>query len=345
MNWRRILLGLTLGTIGGTGFFLGNLPLPWMLGSMSACIAAALVGWRPAMPARLRSVMITILGVMLGSSFSPDLADQMRAWSLSLTVLLVSMTTTTVLCMAYFRHIGALGPVTAYFAAAPGGVNEMTVTGGAMGGDERTIALIHFLRILVIVATIPVAFRLMTGVASAPMSRAMGSLADLAPVDGLILLACAVGGTLAGHGLRLPAAGLSGPMAASTIVHLAGVTTSHPPAELIIAAQIVTGSGLGCRMVGLVWRDLVRTARLALGSTAIMITLSLGAAAALAAIADMPFAILVLAFVPGGIAEMSLIALALGQDVAFVATHHVLRVFLVILCAPLVFRLLRRRWR
>ena len=57
---------------------------------------------------------------------------------------------------------------------------------------------------------------------------------------------------------------------------------------------------------------------------------------------DLPFAALLLAFVPGGIAEMGLVALALGQDVAFVSTHHVARVVLVIMLAPLAFRLLRR---
>ena len=49
-----------------------------------------------------------------------------------------------------------------------------------------------------------------------------------------------------------------------------------------------------------------------------------------------------LAFAPGGLAEMSLIALALGVDVAYVATHHVVRIFFIVALAPLVFRLLRR---
>lgn len=49
------------------------------------------------------------------------------------------------------------------------------------------------------------------------------------------------------------------------------------------------------------------------------------------------------AFVPGGIAEVCLVAL--GQDVAFVSTHHVVRVVPVIMPAPPIFKLLRRRER
>jgi uncharacterized membrane protein AbrB (regulator of aidB expression) len=48
-----------------------------------------------------------------------------------------------------------------------------------------------------------------------------------------------------------------------------------------------------------------------------------------------------LAYAPGGLSEMSLVALATGAEVAFVALHHVVRIVMVILAAPLAFRLLR----
>jgi membrane AbrB-like protein len=91
------------------------------------------------------------------------------------------------------------------------------------------------------------------------------------------------------------------------------------------------------------WRESVAMARPALGATAIMLVLSSGAAGLLAAWGGPPFAVLLLAFVPGGIAEMCLVALALGQDVAFVSTHHVVRVVLVIMLAPPIFRMIGRR--
>jgi uncharacterized membrane protein AbrB (regulator of aidB expression) len=47
-----------------------------------------------------------------------------------------------------------------------------------------------------------------------------------------------------------------------------------------------------------------------------------------------------LAFAPGGLAEMSLIAFALAIDAAFVAAHHVLRIAMIVVAAPLIFR----RW-
>jgi len=341
VTWKAVLLALALGSVGGTVFFMADLPLPWMLGSMSTCILAALAGAKPAMSSSLRSVMLAVLGVMLGSAFTPDLIRQAGQWAPSLMALFVAMVVATVLVMAYLRRVGGMNVPTAYFSAAPGGVNEMVITGGALGGDERTIAMIHFLRILLIVFTIPFGFRVMTGIHGVPMSSSMGSLMDIPLLDAAMLLACAAGGALAARLARFPAATLTGPMAASSVVHILGLTASHPPAELVIAAQVVTGAGLGCRMVGLSWRHLLQAVRIALGSTMILIIISTGLAGLLAWLTSLPFSMLLLAFVPGGIAEMCLIALALGQDVAFVSTHHVLRVILVIACAPMAFRLFK----
>ena len=50
-----------------------------------------------------------------------------------------------------------------------------------------------------------------------------------------------------------------------------------------------------------------------------------------------------LSYAPGGFAEMSLIGLALGIEIAMVATHHLFRLFLIIFTGPLVFRTLLKR--
>ena len=46
-----------------------------------------------------------------------------------------------------------------------------------------------------------------------------------------------------------------------------------------------------------------------------------------------------LAFAPGGQAELVVLALIVGADAAFVVAHHVLRMFVVILGAPLAAKL------
>jgi uncharacterized membrane protein AbrB (regulator of aidB expression) len=54
------------------------------------------------------------------------------------------------------------------------------------------------------------------------------------------------------------------------------------------------------------------------------------------------FVSLTLAYSPGGLAEMSLVALSLGIDVAFVAAHHIVRVIFVMVGAGPAFKILKR---
>ena len=54
---------------------------------------------------------------------------------------------------------------------------------------------------------------------------------------------------------------------------------------------------------------------------------------------------LLLSLSPGGLVEMTLIALALGIDVAFITIHHLVRIVLSVVVAPLSFKPLERQWK
>lgn len=336
----RMLLALAIGTVGGALFHWLRMPLAWMIGAMVFVTVAATSGAPVVMSHRLRAVMIAVLGVMLGSAFTPDIVDHMLRWSSSIAALFAYVAISTALCMAYYRRVAGYDSVTAYYAAAPGGLSEMILMGSAMGGDERAISLSHGARILLIVLIVPFGFRLLQGYqpgGAAGLPAGSVPLGDLA-----ILAACAVVGFLVARLLRLPAAALVGPMGMSAAVHLLGFTESRPPAEAIAIAQIVVGTGVGCRFAGIAPTRILKALGLAVGATLILLGVSAGFSLALAGIVDIPFPGVLLAFSPGGLAEMSLIALALGIDVAYVSTHHVVRIFIVVTLAPAVFRLLRR---
>jgi membrane AbrB-like protein len=229
-------------------------------------------------------------------------------------------------------------PATAYFSATPGGLNEMVIVGRAMGGDDRAIALVHGARILLVVLTLPFWFRYAYGVGSAGGGAGTGTLAGLGWLDGSVLVACAIVGPVIGKLLRLPAYRLVGPMLASAAVHIAGLTGSAPPMELVATAQVVIGSAIGARFAGSPLKWVLKIIAASIGSTSLMLGATLAFAWVLAPLSGIPFAPIVLAFAPGGLAEMSLIALALGIETAFVATHHVARIAMIVIAAPLVFR-------
>jgi hypothetical protein len=340
---RTTLVALVIGTFGGWLAGLAGLPLAWMIGAMSATTAAAALGLPIAMPIGFRHFMVAVLGVMLGSGFSPEMLDRIGEWALSLAALALYAAAAGGAGLFYFRRICGYDAVTAYFSAMPGGLSEMILVGTEMGGDARIISLTHAARVMLVVLALPFAFQMMIGYDPAARPLAGLPLADVSGADLAVLTACgALGYTLA-RVLRLPAAAVVGPMILSALVHILGWTSAKPPFELVAAAQVVVGTAIGCRFAGVTARLLLRTAAAAAGGTAVLLSATLAFAFALAQVTGLPVVALTLAFSPGGLAEMSLIAIAIGADAAFVATHHVVRIFMIVVFAPLAFKLMRRR--
>ncbi len=337
-----LVLALAIGTAGGWAAFELRLPLPWMIGAMGATTLAALAGVRIQVPMNLRGVMVALLGVMLGSGFTPEILARMGEWALSLAAMLAYTVVASALGLLYFRWVARFDPITAYFCATPGGLSEMTVVGDAMGGDGRLIPLVHSSRLLLVVLLLPFAYEILLGVDLGQRPPPGQPLLSVAPFDVALLAACGLAGWLAARAIRLPAALIVGPMVLSAAVHLAGWTEATPPVELVAAAQIVIGAAIGARFAGASPALVGRTALIGAGATVLLVAVAVVFALLLQAATGLPLTTLILAYAPGGLAEMSLIALALSLDAAFVATHHIVRIALIVTLAPAVLRLQER---
>jgi len=332
------VLALALGAAGGAAANAVALPLAWMIGAMAVNTPAAVAGAPVRIPPQLRAVMVTVLGIMLGSAFTPELVKNIPRWLPSLSCLALYGAVVTAMLFVYFHRVAGYDRTTAYFSAVPGGLNEMLIIGSMMGGDDRTISLTHASRILLVVGAVPFWFVMFEGY-DRQAARALGqSIAAIPLPDLAILAACAPLGMLLARGLRVPAANLTGPMLLSAAVHVAGLTQFRPPWELVAIAQVVVGSAVGCRFAGVTLRQMLRVFVAAMGGTVLMLTATAVFALVLHRLSGISAPALLLSYAPGGLAEMSLIALALGIDAAFVSTHHVFRIVLLVFVAPWVYR-------
>lgn len=336
----KILLALAIGTTGGFLASYFNVPLAWMLGAMISTTVAAVCGLPVALPVVFRTAMIGVLGVMLGSGFAPEILDRIGDWMISLAGLAVYTLALTGIVTVFLRRVCGYDPVTAYFSAAPGGLSEMVVVGGQFGGDERVISLTHTSRILLVVLALPFLMQLIFGYDPGPRPAAGVPFAESSYSDLLVLTFCGVAGFILARLARLPAAAVLGPMLFSAALHMTGVTDAKPPVELIAAAQVVVGTTIGCRFAGVNMALVARSIVASIGSTVILVSSSLLFAVLLHPLTGLPTIGIFLAFAPGGVAEMSLIALALSIDAALVATHHIVRIFFIVVLTPLLFRVL-----
>lgn len=332
---RRTALCLAIAVVGGAVFHLLGVPLPWLLGAMLTTTAATLAGVELAVERRLRDAMLVVIGVLIGSAFDTELLAAFDRWFWSLAALPLYVVVIAGIVMLYFRRAAGFDPVTAYFSAAPGGLSEMILLSERHGGDVRRTSLVHTLRVLLLVTAIPfVVDQLGLLVPDAEVVREAPSLGET-----LFLLATGVVGVVAGRLVRLPSAVILGPMLASALVHIVGWSETHPPDALVALAQVVIGASVGARFSGLRLGEFMAILGHGAVVTALMIVLSAIFAVAIHPLAGMALLPLLIAYVPGGVAEMALVALALGIDPAFVTTHHVVRILLVVSLAGVMIRL------
>ena len=347
-GWPRraltIALTLALGGAGGYAFLLLEMPLPWMMGAMCVTITAALAGAPLRAPGRLRDVLIAVIGLMVGSAFTPEILAQASQWLPSITAILVYSMVMIIGLGWLLRRFGRYDPATAFCSAAPGGFTEMVLLGGSMGGDERVISLMHSVRIVITVVTIPFWFRFFHDYVPAG-TAAFGRISDLSAGGAVMLAASAVVGYFLARLARLPLPALIGPMAVSALMHAVGLSDARPSGEMVALAQVVIGANVGCRFLGTRLREIASVMRTATIMALLMIAVAVLMAAVLHGLTGLSFEALILAFAPGGVAEMNVITVALHIDPAFVATHHLVRLGFLLVLAPLALRLFgSRRW-
>lgn len=334
----RMALALAIGLAGGTLFFLLHLPLPWLLGAMAGCVAAALLSLPIVMPEKVRPPMSVIIGVMLGSTFTPQMLSHAASWWPTLLGLVAFLFCVGAATVSYFRLVAGYDIRTAFYCGMPGGLVEMVLLADPAGADTRKVALVHAGRVMLVVFTLPFLVQLVSGVDLARPAADAATLADLTVTTALWFAATAGLGVLIARFTPIPAPYMLGPMLVSLIVHVAGWTTFKPPVEIVIFAQLVMGCAIGCRFVGLRLPELLRTLVVSLGATVVMLAVTAAFAWGLGTLFAINPVQILLAYSPGGLMEMGLVALALNIEVAFVIVHHLARVLLVSTGAALVAR-------
>lgn len=328
-----MLLALAIGLAGGVAADFLGMPLPMMLGSLVALALVAVAGLRPFgrapwLPERLRFALVPVIGVAIGAAFTPDLLAGALRWLPTVAGVILYVPLAHLAGFLIYRRLGGLDRPTALYAAMPGGLIEAIAMGEGAGADRQMLILLQFLRLILCIVLLPFGFMLLTGgpVGSAAGTQMHGADLPLGVSDVVLLVLAGVGGVLLGRRLRLPASVILGPMLCSAALHLTGLTRTVPPDWAIDLTQLVVGTSLGLRFLGLPRGTLARALRLAVANIAAALGLALVLALALHGAVGEATGTVLLAYSPGGVAEMTLVALSLQASVAFVSVHHLVRI-------------------
>jgi membrane AbrB-like protein len=315
---------LALGAAGGWLFSEVGLPLPWLTGPIAVTAVMAIAGLRVSIPAWIRPVIFLMLGVTIGSRVNEEMVANLARWPASLGLLMLYLPVAIVTMYAYFRLVARAEPNTALVSSTPGSMAYVLAYAAESGADMRKVIVTQSVRLGILAMLLPVA---VTQVAPLPEPTI---LPPSSPFDQIWLFAAAaVGSALAAWKIKVPAAPMLGALTVTATLHATRLNEAVPPHFAIVAAQITLGSMIGGRLDGANRQELARVSLVGLGAVVVGIALSGLFALIVDLLLGIEFAQALLAFAPGAIEAMALMAITLHLDPAYVGAHHILRVMMM----------------
>ena len=332
-RWLNLAGTILIAAAGGTLAALMNLPAAWLSGAMMAVTAASLAGLDTRLPLRLVDVVFLGIGITLGGGVTPEVVAGIVTWPISLAGLALSVAACIYAVRAFLIHAAGWDRDTAFFSAVPGALSYVLAVASETRADIRKVAASQSIRVFLLVAVLP---SVIVSVAPEPLVPPLPIVAPPLELPALVLAGGAVG--LVFRRARVPAAWLTGGLAASAVLHGTGAVAGTLPTPVVIAAFVLLGALVGSRFSGTNVRFIARIGAASVGAFVVALAVAGAAAVAVAALVGAPLDQVIVAFAPGGLDAMTTLALALHMDSAFVAAHQLARFVGIALTLPFLAR-------
>ena len=314
-----------------------DIPLPILLGPMFACMLAALAGMPMKEIKIIGTLSRTVIGVAAGASVTVGMVQAVPG--IALSALFIPLLVVLIGLCAYpvLRYGFGFDSATAYFGVMPGGLQDMLVFGEQAGGNVRIMSLLHAIRVLCLVSFVTFGIEHLAGIdLTAPPGQSSN---QIPPHEIMLMLVAGLVGWQIAYRIGMFGSAILGPLILAAVFSLTGLIHHRPSAEMIWFAQFFIGLSVGVKYTGIRGSEIRIYALAGLVNSAITLLLGVLVAGMVAWVFSFSPLDVLLAFVPGGQGEMLIIAIIAGADLTYVTIHHVVRLLIVMVCAPLFIRL------
>jgi membrane AbrB-like protein len=338
---RRAPAWIVLGAAtAALGWVLGRAGVPssYLFAALLAGLAVAL-----ARPHRLTvadgpaAVAQAVTGVTLGTYLQADSLQALGDAWLPVTLVAAATLGVSIVTGLVLARTTSLDRPTATLGMIAGGASGIVAMAREMHGDDRLVAFMQYLRVLIVVLLTPLIVPLAFPGHHGPHLHVAPEAALGTPAGWALSALVAAAGAVAAVRLRVPAGLLLGPMVLAGALTLSGVTDALavPPllretAFAVIGLQVGLGFTVDTvRQIG----DLLVPVVAALAA---LLAACFGLAALLTAVAPVSLLDAYLATTPGGLYAVVAIAFGSGADSTFIVAVQGLRLLVMVLLAPLV---------
>ena len=338
--WKWLLRAVTTVAVTVPLELLG-VPSAALFAALLVGIALALLTWAPrTVPRRAGLAAQGVLGVYIGTMVHSDaLAALGGDWPIVLGVAVATLLL-SVIAGALLGLQRDVSPLTGSLALVAGGASGLVAIARELGGDERVVAVVQYLRVALITASMPVVVTLIYH-AEKTGNTAMPTEGPTAPwyLSVAILVVLVVIGAGVGRLIRLPGAGLLGPMALTITLELTGFGFGLAvPLVLVQLGYAVIGWQAGVAFTRESIKAIGRALPAALGLIVVLNVACAGLGILLAESAGLTPLEGYLATSPGGIYAVLATAVETGSNVTFIVAAQVVRVLLMLFVAPMMAR-------
>jgi len=319
----RLLLTLTVGIVGGLIFFLLGLPAAWLSGPAVSVAGASIAGLQLSIPNPVRQAAFIFLGSTMGSAMTPETLALMARWPISIAGLAACVVGIMICCSAYLQYVHGYDRITARLASVPGALPYVLALAAESRGDQYRITIIQIFRLAALLIFLPSVLALFGYTAeSAPPEH---HAAPVRLTEVVLMLLGGAAGAYVFTRIQAPAASLFGSMVGAGLLYATGTLSSPIPDWLLLPGFVVIGATVGTNFSGIDRYLIFDTLLASIGSLLVGAAVAFVFAVPIAWLLGLTVAQLWLAYSPGGVDVMTIMAMALGLDPAFVGGHHVAR--------------------
>jgi len=331
ISFFKMIYALFIGLLGSLIFIYLHLPLPWLLGSILATSLAVRFEKLPLKsPKTFASPARIIIGLTIGGSFTPTVLDYIGTYFFSLLFIIPFSAITIIAGIIYYEKFLGFDKKTAYLSAMPGGLIEMIIIAEEIKANIAKITLVQSSRLFFIVVSLPFIIQYILGVDIRGNKTITTSVVNIDLLELIFLFAMGIITAIIAKKIKLSAAYLIGPMIISIVLHLTAVVTTPMPDELLKFVQVVFGTLIGFTFKGVKLSEVVKTLLGTFGHFLILVLISFIFIVIVSSLFDFDLLSILLAFSPGGQADINLIAILVGATVPYITLHHIVRLFIVI---------------
>ena len=137
-------------------FALLRVPSPALFGGLlTGVIFALTTKWRTVLPGPVNSGAQAVIGVVLGGLLELSILQSLGGDWLPVAAVIVGTLVLSVLAGLLMGRLTSVSPITGSLSLSAGGAAGITSMSRELGADERMVAVIQYLRVVLIVSTLP----------------------------------------------------------------------------------------------------------------------------------------------------------------------------------------------